>query len=76
MFQPEPGVLPVRAVDQGFVRDQFYATYAEAEEDQKKRQNKLRQAFGRVLADAQKNRLIRQGRSPVGATLLWLRVGE
>ncbi len=33
-FQPEAGVLPVRAVDQWLVRDRFYATYAEAEDDE------------------------------------------
>ena len=32
-FQPEAGMLPVRAVPQWKVRDRFYKTYAEAEED-------------------------------------------
>ena len=52
-FQPEAGVLPVRAVDQWMVRDRFYATYAEAEEDEKKRQAKIQKAFVRAVGDAQ-----------------------
>jgi hypothetical protein len=58
-FQPEPGVLAVRAVEQSLVRDRFYATYAESEEHGKARQNKLRQAWHRALGDCQKLGLIR-----------------
>jgi AAA domain len=71
-FQPEAGVLPVNAVSLSFVRDRFYATYAEAEEDKKKKQDKLRQAFNRALGDAQKNGLIRIRHSESGQTMLWL----
>ena len=53
VFQPEAGVLPVRAVNQWHIRDRFYATYAEAEEDEKKRQAKVQKAFVRALGDAQ-----------------------
>ena len=42
VFQPEAGVLPVRAVNQWHVRDRFYATYAEAEEDEKSDRQKSR----------------------------------
>jgi hypothetical protein len=69
-FQPEAGVLPVRAVDQNRVRDRFYDTYAEAEEDEKKRQEKIRKAFNRALADAQSRGLIRV-RHSAGRTMLW-----
>jgi AAA domain/Bifunctional DNA primase/polymerase, N-terminal len=73
LFQPEPGVLPVRAVSQAFVRDRFYATYAIGEEDGPKRQNKLRQAFNRALAEGQANGLIRSVYEPgTKATMLWL----
>jgi hypothetical protein len=72
-FQPEPGVLPVRAVNQTFVRDRFYATYAIDEEAGIKRQNKLRQAFNRALAEAQANGLIRSMHEPgTKAAMLWL----
>jgi len=71
-FQPESGVLPVRAVNQTFVRDRFYLTYAEGEEDSTKRQNKLRQAFNRALAEAQANGLIRSLQEPGSkAVMLW-----
>jgi hypothetical protein len=73
-FQPEPGMLPVRAVDLRFIRDRFYATYAEAEEDTKKRQDKLRQAFNRALGDAQKGGVVRVMQASTGRTLLWLPV--
>ena len=52
-FQPEAGDLPVRAVSQACVRERFYETYAEAEEDEKKRREKIRKAFQRALGDAQ-----------------------
>ena len=55
-FQPEAGVLPVRAVPQFKVRDRFYKTYAEAEEDAKKRQAKMQKAFVRALSDGQSPR--------------------
>lgn len=71
-FQPEAGVLPIRAVAQTFVRDRFYATYAEGEENDKKRQNKLRQAFNRALADAQDDGLIRAMQVSAGRIMLWL----
>jgi hypothetical protein len=58
-FQPEPGVLAVRAVSQWCVRDRFYATYAESEEHDKTRQNKLRQAWHRALGECQTRGLIR-----------------
>jgi hypothetical protein len=58
-FQPESGVLPIRAVAQHFVRDRFYDTYAESEEHGETRQNKLRQAWHRALGDCQNRGLIR-----------------
>ena len=70
-LQPEAGVLPVRAVGQWFVRDRFYATYAEPEEDEKKRQSKLRQAFNRALSEAQGRGMIRVLRAD-GETMIWL----
>jgi AAA domain/Bifunctional DNA primase/polymerase, N-terminal len=73
LFQPEPGTLPVRAVNQEFIRDRFYATYATGEEAGTKRQNKLRQAFNRALAEAQDNGLIRSMHEPgTKAAMLWL----
>ena len=71
VFQPEPGVLPVRAVSQWFVRDRFYKTYAEAEEDEKKRQAKMQKAFVRALADAQSKGIIRVRRDGE-RTMVWL----
>jgi AAA domain len=73
-FQPEAGVLPVQAVDQRFVRDRFYATYAEAEEDEKKRQAKMQKAFVRALADAQARSMLRARRTEKGRTMLWFPV--
>ena len=70
-FQPEPGVVPVRAISQWFVRDRFYSTYAEPEEDEKKRQTKLRVAFHRALSDAQSRGMIRVLRDG-GETMIWL----
>jgi hypothetical protein len=58
-FQPEAGVLAVRAVEQWHVRDRFYATYAESEEHSDTRQNKLRQAWHRALGECQTRGLIR-----------------
>ena len=58
-FQPEPGVMPVQAVNQWFIRDRFYATYAEPEESDTKRQTKLRVAFHRALSEAQGRGAIR-----------------
>jgi AAA domain len=72
-FQPEAGVLPVRAVGLWAVRDRFYATYAEAEENDTKRQNRLRQAFNRALAEAQKNNVIRI-RHSAEQPMVWLPV--
>jgi AAA domain len=72
-FQPEAGVLPVRAVGLWAVRDRFYATYAETEENDTKRQERLRKAFNRALADAQKNNIIRV-KHETGQLMLWLPV--
>jgi hypothetical protein len=72
VFQPEPGVTPVRAVNQWQVRDRFYKTYAEAEEDLTKRTNKLRQAFNRALSDGQSRGLIRVRRTEADQTMVWL----
>lgn len=47
-FYPEPGTLPVMAVEQSHVRAGFDANYAEPEEDREKRQDKIRKAFGRA----------------------------
>ena len=70
-FQPEAGALPVRAVSQALVRERFYKTYAEAEDDEKKRSEKLKKAFQRALGDAQAQGLIRTRR--VGnETMLWM----
>ena len=54
-------MLPVRAVAQWKVRDRFYKTYAEAEEDAKKRQAKMQKAFVRALSDGQSRGLFRPG---------------
>jgi hypothetical protein len=70
VFQPEPGVLPVRAVDQWHVRDRFYDTYAETEENDAKRQAKLRQAFRRALGEAQHRGVTRVLRVS-GKTMVW-----
>jgi AAA domain/Bifunctional DNA primase/polymerase, N-terminal len=75
-FQPEPGVLPVRAVEQNFVREEFYRRYAEAEEDETRRGNKVRQAFHRALGDAQARDIIRMRRTPKGQNMLWLPAKE
>ena len=71
-FQPEPGVLAVRAVDLAFVRDRFYATYADAEEDKKKRQAKMQKAFVRAIALAQERGLIKVRNTANGRTMVWL----
>ena len=71
-FQPEAGVLPVRAVPQFKVRDRFYKTYAEAEEDAKKRQAKMQKAFVRALSDGQSRGLFRTRRTDSGEAMLWL----
>jgi hypothetical protein len=75
-FQPEPGVIAVSATDLEHIRDHFYATYAEAEEDEAKRQEKIRKAFNRALGDAQRRALIKVRRvasGPCGGrTLIWL----
>jgi hypothetical protein len=76
VFQPEPGVLPVRAVEQGVVRNRFYKIYADAEEDEKKRQEKIRKAFNRALGEAQHRGLVKSHRAEEGRlqgrTMLWL----
>jgi hypothetical protein len=71
-FQPEAGTLPVRAVAQWKVRDRFYKTYAEAEEDAKKRQAKMQKAFVRALSDGQSRGLFRTRRADSGEAMLWL----
>ena len=54
------------------MRERFYKTYAEAEEDEKKRSEKLRKAFNRALGDAQGQGLIRMRHLGNGETMLWL----
>ena len=71
-FQPEAGVLPVKAVEQNWVRDRFYANYAEGEEDSGRRTAKLRQAFNRALAEAQQRGIARFMRTATGQSMLWL----
>jgi hypothetical protein len=75
-FQPEPGVVAVSATDLEHIRDDFYATYAEAEEDEAKRQEKIRKAFNRALGEAQRRGLIKVRRitnGPCkGQTMIWL----
>jgi hypothetical protein len=71
-FQPEAGVLPVRAVDQWIVRDRFYATYAEAEEDEKKRKAKIQKAFVRAVGEAQSRGVAKMRRIEGGQTMIWL----
>ena len=71
-FQPEAGVLPVKAVEQSWVRDRFYANYAEGEEDSGRRTAKLRQAFNRALAEAQQRGIARFVRTATGQSMLWL----
>jgi hypothetical protein len=75
-FQPEPGVLAVSATDLEHIRDHFYTTYAEAEEEEAKRQEKIRKAFNRALGEAQRRGLIKVRRvasGPCGGrTLIWL----
>lgn len=70
--QPEAGALPVRAVDQKIVRKRFYATYADGEEDKKKRQDRLKHAFQRALSQAQQRDIIRTQHSETGQDLMWL----
>ena len=65
-------MLPVRAVPQFKVRDRFYKTYAEAEEDAKKRQSKMQKAFVRALSDGQAKGVFRMRRTDAGETMLWL----
>ena len=71
-FQPDPGTLPVRAVGQAKVRSRFYVTYAEAEEDPKKRQAKVQKAFVRALGDAQSRGLLAARHLASGQTMLWV----
>jgi hypothetical protein len=72
MFQPEAGVLPIKAVNQWHVRERFYANYAEAEENSEKRQSKLRVAFNRALAEAQHRGTAKFVRTADGQEMLWL----
>jgi hypothetical protein len=69
-FQPEAGALPVRAVTQSFVRKRFYDTYAEAEEDPKKRAANQKKAFGRTLKEAQSRGAIRTLAND-GRAMIW-----
>ena len=73
MFQPEPGVLPVRAVSLWAVRDRFYRTYAEPEEDQNKRQTRMRKAWHRAVADAQAKNVIRVSQADNRPAMVWQR---
>jgi hypothetical protein len=75
MFQPECGALPVRAVEQRTVRDRFYSTYADDEEDKTNRQAKLQKAFVRALAEAQRRNLVRVMRTDTGQNMVWLPTG-
>ena len=65
-------MLPVKAVEQTWVRDRFYANYAEGEEDSRKRTTKLRQAFNRALAEAQQRGVAKFVRTATGQGMLWL----
>ena len=56
------------------MRDRFYATYAEAEEDEGKRQAKMQKAFIRALADAQQRGVAKVRRTSEGQTMVWLPV--
>ena len=71
-FQPEPGSFPVKAVGQAEVRTRFYATYADDEEDPRKRKAKLQKAFVRVLGEAQARGLMATRHLPNGLTMLWV----
>ena len=65
-------MLPVGAVGQAVVRERFYKTYAEAEEDPKKRQAKMQKAFVRALGDAQRQELIDLRHLKNGQTMVWV----
>ena len=53
------------------MRERFYKTYAEAEDDEKKRSEKLKKAFNRALGDAQAQGLIQHATSG-NETMLWM----
>jgi hypothetical protein len=56
------------------VRTNFYATYAEAEEDPKERQAKMQKAFVRAMGDVQSRGLLKVRHLDSGQTMLWLPV--
>ena len=70
-FQPEPGVVPVRAVSQWVVRDYFYKTYADLDGDAKKRQAKMQRAFLRAMGDAQSRGMLKVRHLESGQTMMW-----
>ena len=57
-FSPSLASCPFGLSISGWLADRFYKTYAEAEEDEKKRQAKIQKAFVRALGDAQSRGLI------------------
>jgi hypothetical protein len=73
-FQPEPGRLPVRAVDQEKVRAKFDTLYNDAEKDKQKSPEARAKAFRRGVQRAATDKLIESLNAPDGRTMLWWRV--
>jgi hypothetical protein len=57
-FQPDAFAAPVQAVDQEVVREHFYRIYATDGETPEQQQNARRQAFKRVLDQAQRDTVL------------------
>jgi hypothetical protein len=76
-FQPEAGELPVEAVDQEWVRKQFYATYADDDDDEPgKLEERIRKAFNRSKKTAQEVGAIGLQRLGIGQVMLWEKQGN
>ena len=71
-FQPDVALEPVRAVDVGAVREEFYVTYHAKGDTELQKQEARRKAFRRSLTTAQDDNLIGLRRpSEDGPEMVW-----